>query len=234
MHDNRLPDEDFSPDFYRRQARRYAEVAHEYGQSVYLDASVPGLTDDLVLLARAMELAPGLSCLDAGCGAGARDIFTLWANGWDAYGIDAVAENIQVAREWHPGIADRVSVADLCVPLPFGDERFDLVLCNAVLQHIPHEQGLAVTLPELVRVLRPGGILQLMFKQGRGTLTVFDPDYHEKRTFLLYDEQEVLSILASLGMDLVDVDENTGLGGRMYFTDTKGASHFACHARKRV
>ncbi len=233
MTDDSHADADFSPGFYRRMARRYAEVAHEYLQSVYIDASVPGLTDDLVLLARAKDLAPGNRSLDAGCGAGARDVFTLWTDGWDAHGVDAIAENIDVSREWHPEIADRVAVADLCKPLPFADESFDLVLCNAVIQHIPVETCISVTLPELVRVLRPDGILQLMFKYGHGLLSLYDPDYGESRSFLLYDEREILSELSSIGMDLVGVDASSGLGGLMYLTDTKGAGHCAFHARKR-
>ncbi len=233
MTDNGFPVGDISAAFYRRQATRYAEVTHEYGQAVYLDASVPGLTDDLVLLSRAKDLAPGCRCLDAGCGAGARDVFSLWSDDWDVYGIDAIAENIRVAREWHPKIADRVAVADLCEPLQFDDERFDLVLCNAVIQHIPAGKCLSVTLPQLVRILRPTGVLQLMFKHGNGVLTLYDADYGEDRSFLRYDEQEVLSVLSALGMDLVAVDDHTGLGGIMYLTDTKGAGHCAFHARKR-
>lgn len=233
MTDTHSTNADFSPSFYRRKARRYAQVAHDYLQSVYIDASVSGLTDDLVLLTRAKGLSPGNRSLDAGCGAGARDVFTLWSDGWDAYGVDAIPENIEVAREWHAEIADRVSVADISQPLAFDDESFDLVLCNAVIQHIPHRLTLYVTLPEFVRVLRPGGILQLMFKHGKGTLTLFDPDYGERRAFLLYNEREILSMLSGLGMELVEVDNSTGLGGIMYLTDTKGAAHCAFHARKR-
>jgi len=232
LRQNGLPLQDTSAGFYRRQARRYAEVAHEYRQSVYVGSSVPSLTDDLVLLHRAMMLAPGSRSLDAGCGAGARDVYTLWREGWDAYGVDAVAESIQVARELHPEIADRVNVADLREPLPFEDGSFDLVLCNAVLQHIPRHEVFSVTLPELVRVLRSSGILQLMFKHGRGVLTLYDCDYGEDRSFLLYDEREVLAFLSRRGMTLIMPDHSSGLGGFMYFTDPKSAGHCVFHLRK--
>lgn len=221
-----------SLEFYRRNCRRYAEVAHTFAQSVYHNASHAALTDDFVLLSRALSLAPGLRCLDAGCGAGARDVYALWQQGCDAWGVDAVAENVALARELHPEIADRVLVADLTRPLPFEDERFALVLCNAVLQHIPTEQVVAVTLPELVRVLQPSGILQLMFKHGAGALTLFDADYGECRTFLLHDEHTLLPRLLSLGMALVEQDAATGLGGVMYFTDPKEAGHCVFHVRK--
>jgi len=220
-----------SAEFYRHNARRYADVAHAYTQSVYVESSHPALTDDSVLLSRALALSPGGRCLDAGCGAGARDVFALWRTGCDVCGIDAVLENILVAQEMHPEIADRVSVADLRQTLPFEDASFDLVLCNAVIQHIPRDEVMHTTLPELARVLRPAGVLQLMFKHGTGVLSLFDADYGEDRSFLLYDEQEVLHALVSLGMDLVEKDD-AGMGGIMYFTDPKGAGHCVFHMRK--
>jgi SAM-dependent methyltransferase len=225
---------DSSAEFYRRHSRRYAEVAHAFLQSVYVSSSHPALTDDSVLQSMARRLAPGTRCLDAGCGAGARDVYALWRAGCDVRGIDAVEENILLAREMHPEIADRVAVADLREALPFDGSAFDLVLCNAVLQHIPREDVVATTLPEFVRVLCPGGVLQLMFKHGRGVLTLYDADYGEDRSFLLYDEHELLSVLTTLGMELIQAPGMSEPGGIMYFTDPKGAGHCVFHLRKRV
>jgi len=81
-------------------------------------------------------------------------------------------------------------------------------------------------------VLRPCGVLQLMFKQGRGVLTLFDADYGEERSFLLHDEHEILDALTALKMELVQPDADSGLGGVMYFTDPKGAGHCVFHMRK--
>ena len=225
---------DSSAEFYKRNAQRYAEVAHTYKQSVYVDSSHPALTDDSVLLSRAVALSPGVRCIDAGCGAGARDVFALWRMGCDAYGIDALPESILLAREMHPEIAGKLGVADLSQRLPFENDFFDLVLCNAVIQHIPREEVTRSTLPELVRVLRPSGILQLMFKHGEGVLSLFDADYGEDRSFLLHDEQDVLNTLRLLGMELIEEDKKVGLGGIMYFTDPKGAGHCVFHMRKFV
>ena len=76
--------------------------------------------------------------------------------------------------------------------LPFDDGSFDFVMCNAVIQHIDPEVVRTVVLPELARVLRPGGVLQLMFKNGRGVISIFDQDYGVDRTFRLYDEGEMI------------------------------------------
>jgi len=43
---------DYSADFYRQHASRYAEVAHQYLQSVYIEASHPDLKGDVDLLER--------------------------------------------------------------------------------------------------------------------------------------------------------------------------------------
>ena len=229
-----MPNEESSAEFYRRHSRRYAEVAHAFLQSVYVSSSHPALTDDSVLLAMARRMAPGTRCLDAGCGAGARDVHALWRAGCDVHGIDVVEENILLAREMHPEIADQVTVADLREVLPFEDGAFDLVLCNAVLQHIPREDVVVTTLPELVRVLRPGGVLQLMFKHGEGVLSLYDADYGETRSFLLYDEHELLGILTTLGMELIQAQDKSEPGAIMYFTDPKGAGHCVFHLRKRA
>jgi SAM-dependent methyltransferase len=219
-------------DFYRRQGRLYAHVAHAFKQSVYTCPSHPSITDDWALLSYALTLLTGRTCLDAGCGAGGRDVFELWRRGFDAYGIDAMSENINLARELHPEIVDRVSVADLREPLPFADASFDFVMCNAVIQHIPWDDVYAVTLPELARVLRPQGILQLMFKNGDGMLSLHDADYGETRTFLLYDEHQLAASLARLGAHVVEPAKEREPGGFMYFTDPKGARHCVFHARK--
>ncbi len=224
-------DFDTSTGFYRVHSQRYADVAHAFGQSIYPVSSHDWLKNDWDLLRRAEMLAPGSRALDAGCGAGGRDVYKLWCDGYEAFGIDAVEENIAVARRMHPEIADRLCVADLREPLPFPPEEFDLVLCNAVIQHIPREDTFAITLPELVRVLRRGGVLQLMFKRGKGVLTLLDHDYGAERSFLLYEEDTILSCLDELGLDLVDTAEAPGTV--LHFTDTKHAPHCAVHGRRR-
>jgi SAM-dependent methyltransferase len=221
-----------SEEFYSRHAQRYAEVSHGFIQSIYNNVSHPGLTGDLDLIARMKELIPqGSRGLDAGCGAGARDVFFYWREGYDIVGVDAVEENIRVARELHPEISPRVSVADLSKPLDYSDADFDFALCNAVIQHIPAELVTGVTLPELARVLKTGGVLQLMFKVGSGTKTLYDKDYGSERSFQLYGAEEIVAVLSKLGLEVVP-QEGDKLGGVMYFTDPKPADHCVFYARK--
>ena len=222
---------DYSEKFYGHHSQRYAEVAHQLLQSVYINSSHPALQGDLNLLERLKELIPGRRGLDAGCGAGARDVYGFWNSGYDIYGIDAVEENIRVAKTLHPEIADRVSVADMRYPLEFADGFFDFVICSAVIQHIAPEQVFEVTLRELARVLKSEGVLQLMFKNGHGVKTVFDRDYGVERSFQLYDEHDILEILGSYGLRLVEAQSPDLLGGLMYFTDPKPVDHCVFYAR---
>ena len=92
------------------------------------------------------------------------------------HGIDAVKENIKVASELHTEIAERTQVADLQRPIPFADEYFDFVICTSVIQHLLPDVVTLVTLQEFARVLKPGGVLQLLFKNGQGVETVYDQE----------------------------------------------------------
>ena len=223
---------DYSETFYRQHARRYAEVSHNYIQSVYVDASHMELRGDSDLMERLQELVPpGARGLDAGCGAGGRDVHYYWERGYDIQGVDVVDENIQEALRLHPEITDRVSIADLRQPLEYADNSFDFVICNAVIQHIAPETALGITLPELTRVLKVGGILQLMFKNGRGIVTIYDKDYEADRTFLLYSTSDVLDLLMDHGLTVVP-PEGEKLGGLMFFKDTKPLDHCVFFARK--
>ena len=225
---------DYSADFYRHHASQYAQVAQEWRQSVYIKSSHTALQNDWDAWERLRQPTPGNRGLDAGCGAGARDVYHLWSEGYDVVGFDAIEENIQVAHQLHPEIAARVFVASLTEVLPFVDGSFDFVMCNAVIQHIDPEIVRTVVLPELARVLRPNGVLQLMLKNGEGVLTMFDKDYGVERNFQLFDGAELLALLERKGMKLIHSDRPDQLGGFLYFTDGKGVDHSLFFSRKQA
>ena len=69
-----------------------------------------------------------------------------------------LSERVQpVAREYVSADiqSGRAEVQADLTALPFADERFDLILCSHVLEHVP-DDGQAMR--EMFRVLRPGGI----------------------------------------------------------------------------
>ncbi len=223
---------DFSEEFYREHAGRYAQVFNDPGHALFVKSSHEALREEVNLLDRLMELAASGKCgLDAGC-ATARDTYYFWKLGCDIRGLDAVEENIQVAQELYPEIADLLSVADLRRPLEFPDKHFDFIVCSAVIQHIAPEYVFTVMLREFARVLKSRGVLQLTFKNGHGVKTVYDPAYGVDRTFQLYDEQELLEALESYGLNLVEAEDPNQLGGIMYFTDPKPMEHCVFYVRK--
>ena len=220
----------FSLDFYRERASEYAAL-----RQVFANRSHPQFREDRDLYRRLAELASSGPGLDAGCGPGALEMSYLTELGFEMYGLDAVAENIEVARSLRPELAGRLQVADIQTPLPFDDSSFEVVLCNAVIQHIPRHVTFRKVLPEFARILRPGGVLQLMFKPGHGVETAVDGAYGGAgvaRSFVLYDEGELLEALAALGLQLVEAESDETLGGLLYFDDNKPMRHCVFWARK--
>ena len=73
--------------------------------------------------------------LDVGCGSG-RDLSVLASLGFDAYGVDATPEFVDIAQCTHPELRGRITVGQLPqLGRPFGGE-FDGILCCAVLMHL--------------------------------------------------------------------------------------------------
>lgn len=207
-------------DFYGRHASLFAKILNE-SWSKYTNVSHPGFTNDLDLIRQVKELVrPGSKGLDAGCGPLAREVFFFWQDGYDMYGIDVVQENIETALEHHPELADRLLLADLTKPLNFPDNYFDFIICNTVIQHINLNSLVNVTFPEFARILKPNGILQLMYRSGTGTQIIHDIEFDDERSYYLYQPEEILEILAQHSLSLIP-EENGSLGGVIYVTDVR-------------
>lgn len=104
------------------------------------------------------QYAPGARhALEGGCGTGYLSLLLERELGWKMTAIDLSAVGLTYARERY-GLA-RLAQADLRT-LPFADGAFDAVLSMDVLVHFPRgeESG---PINELLRVLRPGGLLVL-------------------------------------------------------------------------
>jgi SAM-dependent methyltransferase len=207
-------------DFYSRQAELFAKILNE-SWSEYTNISHPGFKNDLDLIRQVKELVPqGAKGIDAGCGPLAREVFFFYEDGYDMYGIDVVPENLQTALNYHPVLADRLFLADLTQPLDFPDNSFDFIISNTVIQHINLDSLTKVTFPEWARILKPNGIIQLMFRSGQGTQTIQDIEFQDERSFYLYQPEEILEILAQHGLSLIP-EENGSLGGIIYVTDVR-------------
>lgn len=96
----------------------------------------------------------GLEVLDAGCGSGPLTE-ALRAKGAVVSGFDLSPVMVDLARTRLGDDAD-VRVADLGAPLPYPDDKFDLVVASLSLHYV---EDWASTLTELRRVLKPHGRL---------------------------------------------------------------------------
>ncbi|HEV8549506.1 MAG TPA: class I SAM-dependent methyltransferase [Polyangiaceae bacterium] len=95
---------------------------------------------------------------------------------------DIDARAIEAARRLHGDKIVRADVIEPNAPLPYAGDSFDLVVSMDVIEHLPPE-GLLPWLQELLRVLKPGGLLFLT-----------TPNYASKGLVML--EQTALELIA--------------------------------------
>jgi SAM-dependent methyltransferase len=145
------------------------------------------------------------------------------ADGYDMFGVDAVCEGLRLATDLQPRLMGRLVCHDVRQGIPFDDDEFDFVMCNSVIQHLAPSEVYGMLFPELVRVLKPGGVCLLHFKWGSGTWTVMDPDYAGAiRSFLLYEPEEVVRFFRDRGLTVIPKEEGK-LGGIIKAQDTKAS-----------
>ena len=102
------------------------------------------------------------SILDVGCGTGQVSL-SLAAKGYEVTGIDISAPMIALARsKLHPAWRARYLVGDArCIDA--ADKSFDAAVVSKLLQHV---QDWRQVCRELVRVVRPGGLIVQINERG--------------------------------------------------------------------
>lgn len=116
--------------------------------------------DFLELMARRWKLRDVHRALDVGSGVGhwGRLLQPFLAAGARVKGIDREAAWVEegARRAAVAGLSNFEYLQASADHLPFDDDTFDMVTCQTVLIHVP---DLGAALREMVRVLRPGGLL---------------------------------------------------------------------------
>ena len=132
----------------------------------------------------------GDAILDAGCGMGDLAI-RLPQRSW--FGIDLSADYVEIAC----GRGVIAQVGDL-MNLPYSS-GFDAVVASDVLEHV---LDLNAVLAELLRVLRPGGVLVLKIPDGEDLTPYLAPDYPYRFVHLRRFDEPSLRLLLDRVFDL--------------------------------
>jgi len=116
--------------------------------------------DFLELMGRRWGLSAVKSVLDVGCGVGhwGRCLAPLLSADCTLTGIDREPQWVDEARKRSAVLGKRAVsfVQGDAERLPFADESFDMVTCQTVMIHLKDPR---VAMAEMIRVLRPGGLL---------------------------------------------------------------------------
>ncbi len=111
-----------------------------------------------------LGLEPGELVLDLGCGFG-RHAYEVLRQGGRVVACDMAIPELVEVRNTYAAMVDSGELSEDVVAtasagdatrLPFADNTFDRIIASEVLEHVPDDQG---ALDELMRVLRPGGVI---------------------------------------------------------------------------
>ncbi|HEX7297904.1 MAG TPA: class I SAM-dependent methyltransferase [Solirubrobacteraceae bacterium] len=103
----------------------------------------------------ASQMVAGRRLLDAGCGVGYGTAMLARAGAAEAIGLDLSPDSVAAAGKAHPELT---FVTGDVHALPFEDDRFEVVTCFEVIEHVDRQQEV---IAELARVLRPDGVLAI-------------------------------------------------------------------------
>lgn len=137
--------------------------------------------DYVALLAKRWRLGEVRTALDVGCGVGhwSRVILPHLPAEARLFGIDREPEWVKqaAARAERAGFAERASyrLGD-AEKIPFHDDVFDLVTCQTLLIHVRDPKAV---LREMMRVLKPGGLLAVVEPNNMaGQLVLYSTQFH--------------------------------------------------------
>ena len=155
----------------------------------------------------------------------------------DLCGIELVPENVQSALAnpefMHEGInlmAYKLEEGDITERINLGSASVKGIILSSVIQHFAADVFYERVVPEIERVMAPGGIMQLIFKATSGAphlVSVDDPTLGGKRReFYLYNAGDVVAVLESAGFNLYLGDKER-FGGVVTWVDQRKPVEYA-------
>ena len=144
--------------------------------------------------------------LDYGCGWGRMTrLLPFYFEPKNIFGVDVVEEFVQSANQLMPSIVHKTIKS--MQPIPFQAESFDLIFANSVFSHLS-EKSARYTVEELVRILKPGGVI---------VLSVLEQPELEK----FYKTEEQKKWITGILGNLDDAVERLNTGSGFIWGDTK-------------
>jgi ubiquinone/menaquinone biosynthesis C-methylase UbiE len=119
------------------------------------EAGRSGYSTELYNTLVGFGLNPKLTVIDVGCGTGLASR-PLIENGFHVTGIDVSEPMLEKARVRFPGTWIKGSAEKI----PFPDANFDVAICAQTIHHVDRK----ATMTEIVRVVKPGGIVAVWWK----------------------------------------------------------------------
>lgn len=139
--------------------------------------------------------------LDIGCSNGAF-VYAALHCGWDAYGIELNRESVQFARKH--GL--KVYIGEISEQ-SFPSDYFSAITLWQVIEHLSNPRAV---LREVVRILKPGGVLAIStpnigsigWKQLREDWSAIDPEVHLN----LFDSTGLEKLVTTCGLKLKKIE----------------------------
>jgi ubiquinone/menaquinone biosynthesis C-methylase UbiE len=160
-----------------------------------------GLLDHELIL-KALNIRPGQTILDAGCGNGYMS--KLFSNEVTQCGIVYALEQdqyyIKVLKNETQGTNVETMEGDITRPSPLNDSSVDIIYMSTVI-HIFSEEQMQGFLREVKRILKPDGLLAIVEIEKRET--PFGPPLEFR-----YSAQELKEVVCLTPIDTLQVEEH--------------------------
>ncbi|MFW9999999.1 MAG: class I SAM-dependent methyltransferase [Candidatus Hodarchaeota archaeon] len=130
--------------------------------------------------------------LDIGSGTG-RHLLYFSKKGFEIYGMDSSPKGISIAKKWlsEEGLKTEIILHRMEEKFPYEDNFFDAIISIQVIHH-NRMKDILITVNEIDRVLKKGGIIFITFPRLEGTsrLEEWELKEIEKNTYIPQAGQE--------------------------------------------
>lgn len=149
----------YNANYRNFQTELYAQIRREaFGEDIGQNSWLTSDEQDRFL--EWLDLCPGKTFLDIGCGAGGPALRIAATTGCSIVGLDVHEQAVATARSLavQRGLAKRAEfrASDATEVLPFSDASFDAITCIDAINHFPDRPRVVA---EWVRLLKLGGRL---------------------------------------------------------------------------